>query len=194
MKYVVSIIRVWLSSMYLYSGFMKLMNYSTTVDMVGRYKVLPPQLNRKVGFVLPWTEIFSGIALLSGRWFRLGSTVSSLLGGSFFYASYNVLKRNEPVPCGCSGSSSSMVDQTTLRRGLVITFSSLLLLFTGGREKGSLPKLIVFLSIVLPLLIPLTMFIRRRQHNYQEELETQRKKEKIEELATLLSTQPLTAY
>lgn len=190
MKHLISILRIWLSSMYLYSAVMKFLNYSSSAQMIEGYKVLPPQLSRKLGFALPWTELLSGIALLSSRWLRLGSAISSLLGGSFFYASYNVLKRNDQVPCGCSGANSSLVDQSTLRRGLVITFSSLLLFFTSQQEEEVLPRFLVLLSIALPILPPLNVLVHRYQQKYQEALQAQRKKEKIEELTTLLGAQP----
>lgn len=68
---------------------------------VSNYRLIPGVATNAVALVLPWVEIFAGIALVIGFARRSAAVLTlALLAGFVVGLSIN-LARNHPVDCGC---------------------------------------------------------------------------------------------
>jgi hypothetical protein len=59
-----------------------------------------------LALLLPWLELFCGLALCLGRWIRAATLWISALLLSFSLALAINLARHHPVDCGCFGSAA----------------------------------------------------------------------------------------
>lgn len=117
---------MWLGSMFVYSGGLKLARYGRAAALAEPYRLLPTAAARATGLLLPWVEILAGALLLSGLLFPAGPGLALGLGISFAFAASFVLLRHERVDCGCTASRNP-VDGMTLVRALVIAGAALVL-------------------------------------------------------------------
>ena len=137
---IITMLRFWLGSMFLYSSGLKLANYSRATKSVENYRILPREANTIVGISLPWLELLAGILTLKGHPRLVGPIITGILGASFTYASNHTLQRKAVIPCGCNGTGHDKVNSITLLRAITITLSSLLLLLAGQKSTEQLPK------------------------------------------------------
>ena len=94
-------IRILLGSVFLYSSWSKIADPPGFAQVIWNYRILPDILISPVTIVLPWIELFTGLALLLG-FLRKGAAflVSSML--VLFIAALAIdLARGIPVDCGC---------------------------------------------------------------------------------------------
>lgn len=117
---------VWLGSLLVYSGGLKVARYGRATALVEPYRLLPTAAARAAGLLLPWVEVLAGALLLSGLLFPVGPGLALGLGISFAFAAGSVLLRHERVDCGCTASRDP-VDRTTFVRALVIAGAALVL-------------------------------------------------------------------
>jgi len=141
---------IWLGSLFLYSGLLKLAHYHKARAALVPYDILPARVASGVGAALPWVEVATGITVLTGVGHPLGAGVGALLGVAFAYAAARVLLRAADVPCGCTASSSDRVDALTLWRGLMIVAASLLLIAIPSVTPTPTTVLAVTSIVVLP--------------------------------------------
>ena len=69
------------------------------------YALFPPWSLNPLALLLPWLELFCGLALCLGRWVRAAALWSSALLLSFSLALTVNLARHHPIDCGCFGSA-----------------------------------------------------------------------------------------
>ncbi len=189
-KFVSTLLRLWLGSLFVYSASLKLVRYKNAGKTVRLYGVLPAHLGNATGFALPWVELTTGLSLMFGRSYILGPVLGTLLGSSFTYASYNVLQRKIDIPCNCTGSIDERVTGLTLNRGVAITFCGLLLLSLGKRNYVRLPTLPVLAGTGVSLLPSVLVLYRTFQHSQFHKKQIQRKNLMIEQLAQILTEPP----
>lgn len=125
MALIAMIIMAWLGSMFVYSAGLKIAHYDTASSLIKPYRVLPPRIGVVAGLVLPFVELLTGILLLLGFLFPTGPMLGVILGITFAYASFRVLRRGANIPCGCAGATQDRVTWTTFIRALFITAASL---------------------------------------------------------------------
>jgi uncharacterized membrane protein YphA (DoxX/SURF4 family) len=70
------------------------------------YALFPPWSLNPLALVLPWLELFCGLALCLGRWVRAATLWVSALLVSFSLALAVNLARHHPTDCGCFGSAA----------------------------------------------------------------------------------------
>ena len=130
MNYLLLLIRSWLSSLFLYSGLLKLIHYRDGPKTIRGYRIWSTHTSQILGYVLPWIEIGTSLSLISRRYRWWGALSAATLGGSFSYVAQRILRQHTNVTCGCVGTSDDVINRTTLIRGLAILGSSVVLLGT----------------------------------------------------------------
>lgn len=113
---------VWLGSLFVYSGSLKLVEaVGDRIRAVQGYQLTPARVARIIGIALPYAELACGIAILVTPFARAGATVAGALGVVFALASGSALLRGIKTQCGCAGRGSDLVRPTTfVRAGLMI--------------------------------------------------------------------------
>jgi len=121
------VIRILLGCLFVVSGFEKLIGpYQNFLYVVQNYEFLPTLLEEIVARILPWSELFLGVFLVSGLWLKwtLRSTLTLIV--MFILVVGQALLRKLPIDeCGCFGGLIS------LPLTAVLIFDSTLLLLTG---------------------------------------------------------------
>jgi uncharacterized membrane protein YphA (DoxX/SURF4 family) len=103
----VLVLRVLLGLFFLYSGGIKIfvVGLSDFVDAVGNYQIVGAPWDAVVGYVLPWIEIASGLALVTGVASRGAALI--VIGMILFFNGALALAWSSglEINCGCHGQS-----------------------------------------------------------------------------------------
>lgn len=75
--------------------------------MIYNYRLVPGGFVNALGLVLPWVELFAGIALILGVWKREAAILVGLLLLVFIVAIGVNLARGHAVDCGCFNVKSA---------------------------------------------------------------------------------------
>jgi hypothetical protein len=181
---ILTIASLWLGSMFLYSGAIKLARYDHVGVFVQQYDVLPPKLGYGVGLTLPWVELAAGVLFVTSWTNPVGPILGVGLGASFASAAFRVLRRNVDVPCGCGGYTDERVSKTTLSRGVVIASFSLLLVAAGP---VSLPPTVIAAVISLSVVPGGIVVYRRLRRARAQHERIQQKKAEVARLTSVLA-------
>ncbi|MBK7293306.1 MAG: DoxX family membrane protein [Holophagaceae bacterium] len=94
------------------------------------YGLFPAWSLHPLALVLPWLELFCGLALCLGFWLRAAAIWVGALLLSFCLALAINLARRHPVDCGCFGASAPKTEAERLAdmRWLLLRDAALLLL------------------------------------------------------------------
>lgn len=96
------VLRWLLAIIFLWATLSKLANPQDFFSHLVAYQLpLPAGLLRLTAVVLPWLELFCGLALLSGLWLRAALTWTVLLCGIFVLATGQAWGRGLEISCGC---------------------------------------------------------------------------------------------
>jgi uncharacterized membrane protein YphA (DoxX/SURF4 family) len=79
----------------------KILDPPAFAHMVYNYRLLPGSAVNAVALVLPWIEIWVGVALILGFWKRTAAGLAGVLLLVFIGALTVNLARGNPVNCGC---------------------------------------------------------------------------------------------
>lgn len=102
-------VRLLVSGLFLYSGWVKILDLEAFAVAVQGYQLLPDALILPVVAILPWLEIWCAIALWITPPFRRAAWVwITLMLIVFTLAKISVLQRGIATSCGCSGSTDLM--------------------------------------------------------------------------------------
>jgi hypothetical protein len=69
--------------------------------MIYNYRLLPGGLVNVLALILPWVELFAGLALILGVWKKEAAVVAAVLLLVFMVAIGINLARGHAVDCGC---------------------------------------------------------------------------------------------
>lgn len=98
------LLRVLLGALFIFAAFMKLRDPQQFAFAVSAFKILPDHLVILATFVVPWTELIAGTALVLGFWTRSAAVLLALLLGVFLAGIGLVLYRHmDNVNCSCFG-------------------------------------------------------------------------------------------
>jgi len=93
--------RVILGVVFIVAAGPKIADPPAFAHMIANYRLFPPSLIHAAALVLPWVELFSGIALVLGvAWRTAGKLVAALLVAFLISIGVN-LARDRAVQCGC---------------------------------------------------------------------------------------------
>jgi uncharacterized membrane protein YphA (DoxX/SURF4 family) len=121
--------RLLLGGIFVYASIDKISHPAEFAKVVYNYQILPAMASNLTAMVLPWLELFAGLALLVGIWRAESSLTISLLLVVFIVALSVNLVRGVDIDCGClsvggGGRSISLVtiveDVLLLAAGMVV--------------------------------------------------------------------------
>jgi len=111
------------------------------------YGLFPAWSLHPLALVLPWLELFCGLALCLGFWLRATAIWVGALLLSFCLALAINLARHHPVDCGCFGAAAPKTEAERLAdmRWLLLRDAALLLLVTqlllaGTKDRKGMGK------------------------------------------------------
>lgn len=109
MKRLGLIVRLIISGLFIYSGWVKLWDLETFALGISGYQLLPTGWVIPLAYFLPWLEIWCGVALWITPPFRRSAWI--LITGMllvFTVAKISALQRGLDISCGCTGSDDPM--------------------------------------------------------------------------------------
>ena len=117
--------RLTLAAFFVPSGIRKLRNQQSFTQGVLEYRVLPTSLARPIGYILPWTELALGLALIVGVALPMAGIAASVLVVSFIAAVTVNLRLGREIQCNCYGiaGTATIGLGTIVRNGLLLGLS-----------------------------------------------------------------------
>ena len=100
------IIGLIVGGIFIYAGVTKVMDPSGFARDIDNYHMLPWALSIRLAFYLPWLEIFCGLAVVCGVFYRGGLLIFNALISIFIIASIVAKARGLDISCGCFGHAS----------------------------------------------------------------------------------------
>jgi putative oxidoreductase len=100
------IIGLIVGCIFVYAGAIKVMDPIGFARDIDNYHMLPWALSVRLAFYLPWLEIFCGVAIVSGLFYRGGLLILNALISIFIIASIVAKTRGLDISCGCFGHAS----------------------------------------------------------------------------------------
>lgn len=141
----VSVFRLLLGILFLYSGFMKLLNPYAFAGIIGQYNILPDVLAPYAALLVPCMELVAGGLLLLGFRIRAASFLLFLMMIAFSIAIAINLIRGASFHCGCLELGWLGIDESIslklILRNIVI-LGLLWLIFNARKHPLSLESLI----------------------------------------------------
>lgn len=121
MKFIYRLLRILLAALFVGAALLKLFAYSTYVEDVRNFDILPGEFIYPFALSYIVAEILGGIGLVFERFMRLSSLLLiSLVGASTVAIVMNVARGNF-VRCGCFGSVlSEPIGSTAVIRNLFL--------------------------------------------------------------------------
>lgn len=121
---ITAMIRVFLGALFLYSGFLKLVepwqNFQTVIEA---YRVIEGDPARWAAQALPWLEAVGGLYLLLGLYTRASAAALWGLNTALIAMIFQALVRKLPVgDCGCFGDALSVPLPTMLVIDIALWF------------------------------------------------------------------------
>jgi uncharacterized membrane protein YphA (DoxX/SURF4 family) len=119
-------LRVFLGAVFLYAGFVKILQPAAFAEAVYSYQILPGAAVNLAALALPWVEVTVGLCLMAGIWLPGAVLLSTSLLGAFIGALFFNLVRGLNVQCGCFSTeiTHGPADMLTIARDLLLLASS----------------------------------------------------------------------
>ncbi|MFZ1281830.1 MAG: MauE/DoxX family redox-associated membrane protein [Ignavibacteriaceae bacterium] len=130
-KYLLFLIRVSLSIVFIYAGAEKISNPDDFALSISNYRLLPISLLNFFAIILPWIEIVAGILLLFGISVKENSAIILTMLSVFTIAIIISLFRGLNIDCGCFGKGTQ-IGLLKLGENLLMITGSFLLMFFGS--------------------------------------------------------------
>jgi hypothetical protein len=124
------------------SGAAKAVHPHMFLSAVYSYQLLSRGEGLAVAVLLPWLEVATGLALLTGRMLAGALAVAASLFAVFSIAVGSALWRKMEINCGCFGNiSHDLISRYDLARTLGLTALSIVcLLLRGYNRRCQMPK------------------------------------------------------
>jgi len=100
------IIGLIVGGIFIYAGVIKVVDPIGFARDIDNYHMLPWALSIRLAFYLPWLEIFCGVAVVCGVFYRGGLLILNALISIFIIASIVAKARGLDISCGCFGHAS----------------------------------------------------------------------------------------
>lgn len=149
-RWLIFVLRVVLGSIFIAASVSKLPHQAEFINIVTGYDILPDNLARFYGVILPWAELLIGCSLVLGIFSRFASAFSITLIVSFIVASAYSLFHPVEGGCGCFGPLISMSHPVSLAiDALMLLMAVQLLLHKDEVEFLSIGTLLSKLNLSL---------------------------------------------
>jgi putative oxidoreductase len=97
------IVGLIVGGIFIYAGAIKILDPIGFANDIDNYHMLPWALSVRLAFYLPWLEVFCGLAVLCGLFYRGGLLILNALISIFIIASIIAKARGLDITCGCFG-------------------------------------------------------------------------------------------
>jgi uncharacterized membrane protein YphA (DoxX/SURF4 family) len=115
------VLRLALGLIFIYAGYVKLKDpWQLFAAGVASYEILPMKAVEIVARTLPWFEVALGVVLISGFFFRISSTIVTLMLAVFFTLIVRAYVQGKEISCGCFGGNEPISPLTMLRDGSML--------------------------------------------------------------------------
>jgi putative oxidoreductase len=132
--------RVALGVIFVYAAWIKLsLPWELFAMSIDSYQLLPTSLVEILARTLPWFELLLGLVLISGKWLRVTSAVTSLLLLVFFTLIVRAALKGQEISCGCFGPGETISWKTMLRDGSMLAGSLLVTAMAFLRRRTPRP-------------------------------------------------------
>ncbi|MBV7294856.1 DoxX family membrane protein [Corynebacterium sp. TAE3-ERU12] len=95
--------RFGLAGVWLWSGFVKLLNPLDTRQAIAAYELVPVDFLETLAVLLPAVELILGLMLLLGVFIRCAGVISALIIVAFLIGIGSAWARGLTIDCGCFG-------------------------------------------------------------------------------------------
>lgn len=132
--------RVALGVIFVYAAWVKLsLPWQLFAMSIDSYQLLPASLVEILARTLPWFELLLGVVLITARWLRVSSTITSVLLLVFFSLMVRAAVKGQEISCGCFGPGETISWKTMLRDGAMLAASLLVTANAFLRRRRSPP-------------------------------------------------------
>jgi len=130
-------IRLILGFLFLYASLDKIICPQKFAEVIYNYRLLPVELLNICAIIVPWIEVFIGIALLLGIWIETSAFMLSGLTLFFIVMIISAIARGLDIECGCFSldSEGSLVSWKRVIEDVFILAGGIYLLFCHGDTK-----------------------------------------------------------
>jgi uncharacterized membrane protein YphA (DoxX/SURF4 family) len=120
----VVVLRVLLGIIFIYAGYVKLAEpWQLFAAGIADYELVPMWAAKFLAHTLPWFEVWIGLLLIVGRWFRASTVSTSLLLLVFFSLMVRAFAGGKEINCGCFGPNEPISWKTLVRDGSMLAVS-----------------------------------------------------------------------
>jgi uncharacterized membrane protein YphA (DoxX/SURF4 family) len=100
-------VQIFLGLIFVVAALPKIVDPPSFAHMVYNYRILPGGLINISAIVMPWVELFAGLALILGVWTRPARWIVAAMLVTFIIAIAINLGRNNAIDCGCFDVSAA---------------------------------------------------------------------------------------
>ncbi|MDR1387640.1 MAG: DoxX family membrane protein [Propionibacteriaceae bacterium] len=108
--------RLVLGVVLFWAGAAKLTDLEASVTAVRAFQILPFDLTRPVGYVLPVAEALIGAAIVIGLFTRWTALIGGLFMVAFIIGLASVWARGISIDCGCFGGGGAIAAEQALKQ------------------------------------------------------------------------------
>jgi len=123
------ILRVILGGVFIFASWDKIQSPVYFAVAVENYRLIPDIVTNLVAVILPWLELYCGILLVSGLWYRSAAMIVLFLNMIFIFAILYALISGLSIDCGCFGTDTTVSWGRVIEDFFLLGFS-LIIIFT----------------------------------------------------------------
>ena len=129
-------VRIVLGATFLFAAWLKVTDTQSFAESISAFRILPDHLTVIAAFVVPWTEVVVGLALIFGAWTRAAGLLLTVQLFVFTAAILSAIGREMELSCGCFGDyefpCKSPIGWCHVARNTTLLLMSLLITIRGG--------------------------------------------------------------
>jgi putative oxidoreductase len=100
--------RLVLGGIFIYASLNKITQPETFAIDIDNYRIVPLFLVNFFALLLPWFELFCGVALVTGVYWRTGALLIGMMLIIFMIGLASAMIRGLDINCGCFGTGSAV--------------------------------------------------------------------------------------
>ena len=133
-QYLLILLRIILGLVFIYSGFVKIIDTSGFSNSIYNYKLMPDLLINFLAIVLPWIELIAGLLLILGITIKENALIINSLLIVFIIAIVINLFRGLDINCGCFGTGNgTKIGIAKLIENSILLFIGILLMLSDSK-------------------------------------------------------------
>lgn len=133
-KEVILLLRLIVGGIFVYASIDKILHTNAFAIAVRSYQILPVGVTNLFAIVLPWSELFAGLLLITGLFTRKAAGAILMMLIVFIAALSVVLVKGLVIDCGCFSTDGHMpVDYLLIVRNILLAAACIVIMrFDGG--------------------------------------------------------------